>query len=344
MRVLLVLLLCGSVSACLVTDGDSGSKKLRTGYNPADKEKMRKKAASVIGKLCGKSLKKRHWVEHKEVLYTEYFFIAEAKAKRCDNQVVAIGTTAAHLMKEKGITCAIEHDEINFKFEVPGDVPVSISPNCNTKYIDVRADNNVLYITSLDYNGRLHLARIGSVSEWKLGGRYNIELIEKGLPKRVLNDALNKHYYNEIVKAYPSEQAMLEDEALDDMDDFMSEEYDVIINKFLTDGIFNPIINAIKGKGNNIMESQIFDLVNFIDKASKVDVIASSEAATTLIGSVPRLAAVPTLAAAPTIGITIYNHLKANSTGKKYKEARDAALFLIRNSVGKMVAGYEKKQ
>ena len=192
MRGLLVLLLCGSVSACLVTDDDSGSKKLHgeKGYfkQPAqvsrEEKNRRRDAEKSINKLCGKALHKRRWVEDGRVPNKEHFMAFFTKAKSCDEQIVMIDLKAAQFMQAKSITCSLTDDSY-LRFEIPQSSVYSdrIRVDCDSEVIDLRSDGSSLSISTLEKNGSTNLAVIDSFGKWD----NKIEEISRGLSRQELN-------------------------------------------------------------------------------------------------------------------------------------------------------------
>lgn len=220
MRVLLVLLLCGSVSACLVTDDDYGAKKLHDekGYfkMPAqvkeEEKKQRKAAEKSIKNLCGKALQKRGWVEDARIPNKEHFLAFFSKAKSCDLQSVMIGLKAVQFMQAKSITCSLTDDSY-LRFEIPKSSVYSdrIKVTCDSQVIDIRSDGSSLSISTLEKNGSANLAVIDSFGKWN----NKIEEISQGLSTRELNDLENA-----IDKASDLDSRSLKTRIMDSMPGF----------------------------------------------------------------------------------------------------------------------------
>lgn len=177
MRMLMVLLVLGAMS-CKIQHSGSGAKKLHKEqgqfreYAQVEKDlkKQRDKAASAIKEMCGSALDKRMWVGDDEVTFYKGFFVAEAKSKTCDNQLVTIGAQAAKFMQVKSISCYKTHDDY-LRFEIPQSPHYydRIKVTCDTKLVDLRSDGSTLTITTLEENGGGNLATIDSYGKWDGG-------------------------------------------------------------------------------------------------------------------------------------------------------------------------------
>lgn len=174
MRILLILLLCGTVSACLVRSHSSESKRLREGKTELktskqankEQEHRRKQAAAIIKRQCGSVLKRRAWMEDTSAPHTENFFFAETKSLTC-TQHMTIGVEAALFMQAKSITCS-ETANGHLRFELSQSLSSSqiVEVDCQTEFIDLRSDGSIFTIATIEKNGSSDLVTVNSFGQW----------------------------------------------------------------------------------------------------------------------------------------------------------------------------------
>lgn len=306
MRGLIVLLLWGSASSCLVRDKSSGAKKLheesgrfKTGSQvKEEQQKRREDADAAINKMCGKAVKRRVWAEDERVPYDEHHFVAETKAKSCEHQSIAIGVKAAQFLRAKSITCSLTPDGY-LRFEIPNSDSHSdrIRVDCETEFIDLRSDGSSLSISTFEKNGKGYLAMVDSFGRWN----NRIEQISKGIDEE------------EMIK--------IEDAAV------------VAMNES-KDNLKDKIMDHVLG-------------ITGLGVSAGVLTVASVSANATLVGLGVGAAAATATIAAPVavvslgVGMAIRYAIEKRRQRRASKAELTATSFLLRKSVGAMLADFK---